>query len=125
VRLSLRYPNGRTHQCDYEGARRFHVGHEFELYGRRWRITDIGRPRGARRDESTRVATCVPLTARRTTFRNVRYESLVRDLASIGDLLEQTKHSDSPTMEETREGLEQTRARMLELLAEFGPPSAS
>ena len=48
-RLALEYPNGRTHELDYNGPFRCHAGDEFELYGRRWRV--VGRrlpPRNAR-----------------------------------------------------------------------------
>jgi hypothetical protein len=62
ARLSLDYPNGRSHVIDHHGPQRFHVGQEFELYGRRWRIAAITRPRPKRGVESPRVISCVPLT---------------------------------------------------------------
>lgn len=61
-RLSLNYPNGRAHLLDYEGPQEFHVGTEFELYGRRWRVSYIDRPRGSRFHETRAVVTCIPLT---------------------------------------------------------------
>lgn len=60
--LSLDYPNGRSHLIDYQGPQRFHVGQEFELYGRRWRVSEIKRPRERRGVESPRVISCVALT---------------------------------------------------------------
>ena len=45
MRLSLNYPNGRSHVVEYEGPEEFRVGQEFELYGRRWRVAKIKRPR--------------------------------------------------------------------------------
>ena len=57
-RLSLKYPNGRSHDLEYDGPVRFHVGREFELYGRRWRVSQIQRPR----HQAGRVVDCVPLT---------------------------------------------------------------
>jgi hypothetical protein len=62
LRLSLRYPNGRSHDLDYDGPQRFHVGHEFDLYGRRWRVIEMRRARAGRREEGPRIVTCVPLT---------------------------------------------------------------
>lgn len=61
-RISLDYPNGRSHVLDYEGPQRFHVGHEFELYGRRWRVSEIKRVRDTRAGGFNRVVACVPLT---------------------------------------------------------------
>ncbi|HET7136757.1 MAG TPA: hypothetical protein VFI04_00235 [Gaiellaceae bacterium] len=62
LRLSLRYPNGRSHDITYEGPERFQVGQEFDLHGRRWRVVEIKRPRETRFGTSGRVVTCVPLT---------------------------------------------------------------
>jgi hypothetical protein len=62
LRLSLRYPNGRSHDIAYEGPERFQVGQEFELHGRRWRVAEIKRSRDTRFASSGRVVTCVPLT---------------------------------------------------------------
>jgi hypothetical protein len=61
-RLSLNYPNGRTHVLDYDGPETFHVGTEFELYGRRWRVSYIERPRDSRYQGTQRLLTCIPLT---------------------------------------------------------------
>jgi uncharacterized Zn finger protein len=61
VRLSLNYPNGRSHVVEYEGPEEFRVGQEFELYGRRWRVAKIKRPR-ARGVNSYCVVSCVPIT---------------------------------------------------------------
>ena len=122
-RLSLKYPNGRSHHLDYEGPRRFRVGSEFEMFGRRWRVNDIRAPK-TRLGESGRVVTCEPLTQSPST-QHVDYDQLVHDLAAINDLLERTKTSRSAAMQETRQDLERTRTRMLELLAAYGPPSSS
>jgi hypothetical protein len=62
LRLSLRYSKGRSHDFDYHGPERFHVGQEFELYGRRWGVSAITPPRSSRFGESCRVVSCVPLT---------------------------------------------------------------
>lgn len=61
-RISLDYPNGRSHLLDYEGPQRFHVGQEFELYGRRWRVSEVKRVRDTRAGGFNRVIACVPLT---------------------------------------------------------------
>lgn len=61
-RLCLNYPNGRSHVLEYEGPQEFHVGSEFELYGRRWRVSYIDRPRDSRFRNARPVVTCVPLT---------------------------------------------------------------
>jgi hypothetical protein len=61
-RLSLRYPNGRSHVLDYDGPLQFRVGGEFELYGRRWRVNRIQQPNGSRFREPVRVVHCVSLT---------------------------------------------------------------
>ena len=127
-RLNLRYPNGRVHQLDYEGRERFHVGQEFEMYGRRWRVAYVGHSGRGRRDAESQLVTCLPLTEMRrprVNGRAVDYDRLVGDLALINDLLEQIEESESASMQGTRGDLDRTRARMLELLAAFGPPSAS
>ena len=121
-RLSLKYPNGRSHHLDYEGPRRFRVGSEFEMFGRRWRVNDIRAPK-TRLGESGRVVSCEPLTD--SPSDRLDYEKLVRDLAAIDDLLERTKTSRSVAMQKTRPDLERTRTRMLELLAAYGLPSSS
>jgi len=38
VRVSLLYPNGRTHQETIERDTPLERGDEFEMYGRRWRV---------------------------------------------------------------------------------------
>ena len=40
VRLSLRYPNGRVHECCLDRLD-LEPGQEFELYGRRWRVDRV------------------------------------------------------------------------------------
>jgi hypothetical protein len=40
VRLSLRYPNGRVHECSLDRLD-LAPGQEFELYGRRWRADRV------------------------------------------------------------------------------------
>lgn len=62
-RLSLNYPNGRMHVLDYDGPQEFRVGTEFELYGRRWRVSYIERPRNSRFQDTRSIITCIPLTA--------------------------------------------------------------
>ena len=74
VRLSLRYPNGRVHECSLDRLDLV-PGQEFELYGRRWRVDRVlpaerarNEPR-LRRDESL-LCLCVgsresPLSVRR------------------------------------------------------------
>lgn len=60
--LSLNYPNGRTHVVDYNGPEDLRVGTELELYGRRWRVSYIDRPRDSRFRETLAVIKCIPLT---------------------------------------------------------------
>ncbi len=39
VRLSLQYPNGRSHSVEWaDETTKLAPGTEFELYGRRWRV---------------------------------------------------------------------------------------
>ena len=38
--LSLQYPNGRVHECSLDRLD-LAPGHEFELYGRRWRVDRV------------------------------------------------------------------------------------
>lgn len=60
VRLSLEYPNGRSHLIDYDGDLRFKPGDTFELHGRTWRVTGEA-PRS--RYTATRTVVCRPITA--------------------------------------------------------------
>ena len=75
VRLSLRYPNGRVHECSLDRLDLV-PGQEFELYGRRWRVDRVLPAERARtearplRDESL-LCLCVgsresPLSVRRS-----------------------------------------------------------
>jgi hypothetical protein len=57
--LSLRYPNGRTHDVTLSTDMPVGPGHEFALFGRRWRAVGLV---GARRDrsaESRMLCECV------------------------------------------------------------------
>lgn len=62
-RLVLTYPNGRTHEVDYEGDGRFDAGSVFELYGRTWRVTGLTSRRGYGSQRIDNVVVCRPLTA--------------------------------------------------------------
>ena len=75
VLLSLQYPNGRVHECSLDWLD-MGPGHEFELYGRRWRVDRVLPAERARngphllRDESL-LCLCVgsresPLGVRRS-----------------------------------------------------------
>jgi hypothetical protein len=46
-RISLQYPNGRTHTTSLFGETELQPGEEFELHGRRWRV--LGPPARRRR----------------------------------------------------------------------------
>ena len=65
VRLSLQYPNGRTHSVDWDDeTMRLAPGKEFELYGRRWRV--IGHDERRRPKTPKDVLICTSLTAQMT-----------------------------------------------------------
>ena len=66
LRLSLEYPNGRTHELDYEGPARLHPGDEFNLYGRRWRV-EGRRPTRHALKGAPAVVVCSSLTERAQT----------------------------------------------------------
>lgn len=54
------------------------------------------------------------------------YGLLIRDIGAIGDLIEQLQTDEVwPRRREILDELEAIRERMLQLLAEAGPPSAS
>ncbi len=61
TRLSLDYGNGRTHETEFVGDLPFNPGDEFDLYGRRWRVTGYGLPRTQRYGAPT-MAICEPMT---------------------------------------------------------------
>jgi hypothetical protein len=44
VRISLQYPNGRTHEETIERDAPLEPGDEFELYGHRWRAIRLIQP---------------------------------------------------------------------------------
>lgn len=75
ILLSLQYPNGRVHECSLDRLD-LAPGHEFELYGRRWRVDRVLPAERARnearllRDESL-LCLCIgsresPLSVRRS-----------------------------------------------------------
>jgi len=39
-RVSLRYPDGRTHETTISLENHMHPGREFRAFGRRWRVVD-------------------------------------------------------------------------------------
>ena len=38
ILIALQYPNGRTYEGVYTTPHELEAGHEFDLYGRRWRV---------------------------------------------------------------------------------------
>ncbi|HEY2778627.1 MAG TPA: hypothetical protein VGI77_12070 [Gaiellaceae bacterium] len=63
-RLSLTYPNGRTHEVDSDVAQRFDLGDEFDLYGRRWLVVSTETAGGTRYGRRTPgLIGCRALTA--------------------------------------------------------------
>jgi hypothetical protein len=62
--LKLRYPNGRTFDYVHASEGRIDVGHEFDVFGRRWRIAGTTPPsRSSRTFESdTEAFTCDPVS---------------------------------------------------------------
>ena len=52
--ITLRYPNGRTHEADIATTAPLRPGVEFELYGRRWRALERAVP-SRRRPYTPRV----------------------------------------------------------------------
>jgi hypothetical protein len=63
-KVLLEYPNGRRHEIDFDSEQPLDVGDSFELYGRRWRVMSVVRPRraGERRYHDTNAIVCRPIT---------------------------------------------------------------
>ena len=64
--ITLRYPNGRTHEADIATTVPLRPGVEFELYGRRWRALERAVP-SRRRPYNPRVL-CECTMALATSF---------------------------------------------------------
>ena len=53
--VSLEYPNGRIHETSLTTSGVLQPGHEFDLYGRRWRAVGLNWPLPGRGNTSPRM----------------------------------------------------------------------
>jgi hypothetical protein len=53
--ISLRYPNGRTHETILTTSDELKPGYEFDLYGRSWNVVGLTKPPRGRTDEPQRT----------------------------------------------------------------------
>ena len=58
--VAFEYPNGRKHVRPVTLPRELAVGDEFEMFGRRWRVSRIHRPSLKQRDKLP-YPVCVPV----------------------------------------------------------------